>query len=145
MFRCYFCKQITPPKTPKQSVIIAKREKLYPTRRKEAKGGRGGGRFRPREGAVQDQGGKGIEIAQEVAACPACAAKHHEAEVIAAPVPVEVDGMVAASDTAPASEGNASPDTQSGPSNESVPAGESASDAAPAATEAAKAPESAAE
>lgn len=113
MFRCYFCNEITAPKTPRQSVIISKREKNYPTRRREAKGGRGGGgRFRSREGAVQDQGGKGIEIAQEVSACPTCAAKHHEAEVIALPVEtVEVaettaaaPADAAATDAAPAAE-----------------------------------------
>lgn len=80
MFRCYFCQQVTPPKTTKHNVIIAVREKEYPTRRKESK--RGAGRFRGREDAVQDPGGKGNEIAKEVAACPACASKHHEQQTV---------------------------------------------------------------
>ena len=89
MFRCYFCQQITPPKTTKHRVVIATREKQYPTRRRESKGPRG--RFRFREEAVQDRGGEGVEIAQEVAACPACAAKHHEVKNVTPPdaVPVE--------------------------------------------------------
>ncbi len=86
MFRCYFCQQVTPPKTTRHSVVIAIREKDYPTRRKESK--RPGGRFRSREDAVQDRGGKGNEIAKEVYACPTCAEKQHETETIAAPEPV---------------------------------------------------------
>ena len=77
MFRCYFCQQVTPPKTTKHNVIISIREKEYPTRRKESKGGR---RFRSRDDVIQDRGGKGREIAKEVAACPACAAKHQNEE-----------------------------------------------------------------
>ncbi|MGB7346837.1 MAG: hypothetical protein WBD20_21625 [Pirellulaceae bacterium] len=94
MFKCYFCEQITPPKTTRHSVVIELREKKYSTRRRETKrspGGGGRGGFRSREEPVQDRGGKGQEISKEVPACPACAAKHHEAKVIAAEVVVPTD------------------------------------------------------
>ncbi len=73
MFRCHFCNQVTPPGTKKQNVVIATREKTYPSRRSENK--RGGGRFRPRNDSHGDVGGKGVETTQEVPACPVCAAK----------------------------------------------------------------------
>jgi hypothetical protein len=85
MFRCYFCQQVTPPKTTRHTVIIETREKQYSTRRRESKGGRRN--FRSRDEPPQDRGGKGIEISKEVPACPACAAKHHEVTVISAPSP----------------------------------------------------------
>jgi len=94
MFKCYFCEQVTPPKTTRHSVVIELREKRYSTRRRETKrspGGGGRGGFRSREEPVQDRGGKGQEISKEVPACPACAAKHHEAKVIAAEVIVPTD------------------------------------------------------
>lgn len=80
MFRCHFCQQITPPGTKKRYVVIATREKQYPTRRRESQGPRG--RFRSRDDAVQDRGGKGLETAEEVAACPACAEQQHDVKVI---------------------------------------------------------------
>jgi len=83
MFRCYFCEQITPPKTKRHNVVIATRERSYPSRRNESKQPRG--RFRMRETPVQDRGGSGMETAQEVPACPACAAKQHEVETISIP------------------------------------------------------------
>ena len=86
MFKCYFCGEITPPKTTRHSVVIETREKIYSSRRRESKGG-GRGRFRDRDEPVQDRGGKGVEIMTEVAACPACAAKHHEVKTVAAQSP----------------------------------------------------------
>ena len=82
MFRCHFCQQITPPGTKKRYVVIATREKHYPTRRRDSQGPRG--RFRSREDSVQDRGGKGLETAEEVAACPACAEQQHDVKVISA-------------------------------------------------------------
>lgn len=82
MFRCHFCQQITPPGTKKRYVVIATREKQYPTRRREAQRPRG--RFRSRDESVQDRGGKGRETAEEVAACPACADKQHEVRLLSA-------------------------------------------------------------
>ena len=85
MFRCYFCKKITPPKTTRHSVVIEVREKQYSSRRREPK--RGGFRGRDREDSVQDRGGSGTEIMREVDACPECAAKQHDvAKVVAEPV-----------------------------------------------------------
>ena len=78
MFRCYFCQQITPPKTTRHSVVIETREKKYSTRRREPK--RGG--FRNRDDSVQDRGGQGMEIMKEVDACPECAAKQGKPKVI---------------------------------------------------------------
>ena len=80
-------------------VVIEVREKQYSSRRKESKqrGGRGG--FRGREDPVQDRGGRGREIGKEVPACPACAAKQHEAKTIEIPTPPapEVNEETAAS------------------------------------------------
>lgn len=98
MFRCHFCNQVTPPKTTRHTVVIAVREIDYPIRRKESK--RPGGRFRGDE-AVQDRGGKGREIAKEVAACPACAEKNHEAQTVEAATAADVSSAtVPSSETA---------------------------------------------
>lgn len=89
MFRCYFCEQVTAPKTTRHTVVIETRAKQYTTRRKESRGGRGGGGrggFRGREEPVQDRGGSGVEIMKEVSACPACAAKQHEVKQHEEPV-----------------------------------------------------------
>lgn len=88
MFRCHFCEQITPPKTTRHTVVIELREKRYSTRRRESKRGGGRGGFRGREEPVHDRGGRGQEISKEVSACPACAAKAHEAVLIEATGPV---------------------------------------------------------
>lgn len=82
MFRCYFCKQVTPPKTTRHSVVIETRQKEYVTRRREVK--RRG--FGNREDPVQDRGGQGVETIREVDSCPECAAKQQEPrEIPAAP------------------------------------------------------------
>ena len=78
MFRCYFCQQVTPPKTTRHSVVIEVREKKYASRRKEP--GRRGPAYR--QESVQDRGGEGVEIIREVDACPTCAAKQNEARKI---------------------------------------------------------------
>ena len=75
MFRCYFCHQVTPPKTTRHSVVIEARTKQYSARRREAKRRNFRDRDRDRDDSVQDRGGSGIEIIKEVDACPACAAK----------------------------------------------------------------------
>ena len=74
MFRCYFCNQVTPPKTTRHSVVIETREKQYVTQRRESsrRGSRG------REDRVQDRGGQGVETIKEVPACPDCAAKQQQ-------------------------------------------------------------------
>lgn len=77
MFRCYFCNQVTPPKTARHSVVIKTREKKYATQRREPK--RRG--FREREDRVQDRGGQGIETIKEVHACPTCAAQQRTVAV----------------------------------------------------------------
>lgn len=77
MFRCYFCKRVTPPKTTRHSVVIETREKNYVERRREPK--RRG--FRDREESVRDRGGKGIETIREVDACPECAAEQQRQQV----------------------------------------------------------------
>ena len=78
MFRCYFCQQITPPKTTRHNVVIEVREKRYSSRQRERRRGGGGRDFRDRDDFVQDRGGQGVEIMKEVPSCPACAAKQHE-------------------------------------------------------------------
>ncbi len=83
MFRCYFCNQITPPKTTRHSVIVEIREKQYSVRRRAPQ--KRGFRSRDREDPVQDRGGKGCEIIREVDACPACAAKQKESQPVVTP------------------------------------------------------------
>jgi hypothetical protein len=96
MFRCYFCQQVTPPKTTRHTVIIETREKQYSTRRRESKGGGGRRNFRSRDEPPQDRGGKGYETSKEVAACPACAAKHHEVSVIPTAPPASAEAPASA-------------------------------------------------
>ena len=75
MFRCHFCHQVTTPGTKRHSVVVATRTKEYPARRIESR--RPAGRFQTRrDSAGGDPGGKGVETAREVAACPTCAANH---------------------------------------------------------------------
>lgn len=76
MFRCYFCNQITPPKTSRHSVIIEIRKKEYFARRSAPQ--KRGFRPRDRDESVQDRGGEGREIIREVDACPKCAAAQKE-------------------------------------------------------------------
>ena len=75
MFRCYFCGEISPPKTTRHSVVIETRTKRYSERRRQTRRGS----FRDRDSPVQDRGGQGIEITKEVDACPTCASKEHVA------------------------------------------------------------------
>ena len=79
MFRCYFCGQVTPPRTTRHSVIIETREKNYAARGRQPK--RRG--FRDRDEPVPDRGGHGIEITKEVDACPECAAQQHDVTTVA--------------------------------------------------------------
>ncbi len=119
MFRCYFCKQVTPPKTTRHTVIIETREKQYSTRRRESKGGPRRG-FRGRDEPPQDRGGKGIEISKEVPACPACAAKHHDVTVISStPAPAAVaDTPMVVADTAEAVADTVAPGTDNRDQNQ---------------------------
>lgn len=87
MFRCHFCQEVTPPGTKRHTVVVATREKIYPSRHREAK--RSQGRFRSRNEPAGDSGGKGVETKQEVAACPACAAKQTTPVVPTVEVEVE--------------------------------------------------------
>ena len=76
MFRCYFCNQVTPPKTTRHSVIIEIRKKEYSARRRAPQ--KRGFRSRDRDESLQDRGGAGREIIREVDACPQCAATQKE-------------------------------------------------------------------
>ena len=96
MFRCYFCKKITAPKTTRHSVVIETREKTYVSRRRESK--RRG--FRDRNETPEDRGGSGIEIIKEVDACPECAAKHHTPSVVPTPVSPVADETPQVNDAA---------------------------------------------
>lgn len=53
---------------------MATRGKQYPIRKEKSKRG-----FRFSRETVQDRGGQGSEIVEEVAACPACARKQEDA------------------------------------------------------------------
>ena len=91
MFRCYFCNQVTPPKTTRHSVIIEIRKKEYSVRRRAPQ--KRGFRPRDRDDSVQDRGGEGREIIREVDACPQCAAKQKELKPsILSDRPAETDG-----------------------------------------------------
>lgn len=128
MFRCHFCKQVTPPGTKKQNVVIGTREKTYPSRRQETK--RGQGRFRSREAGGGDAGGKGIETTQEVPACPTCADKQIAAaqaaqvaaEKAAAAAPAPEPVAAAAATPAPAAPAAPEPAAAAPEATEPAPA-----------------------
>jgi hypothetical protein len=77
MFRCQLCQCLVPPRTPLQRLVLKKRGKKYPYRsranvivrqRRTDK--------KPRKETVDDPGGEGQEIVQEVMVCPDCAARN---------------------------------------------------------------------
>ena len=82
---------------------MATRGKQYPIRKEKSKRG-----FRFSRETVQDRGGQGSEIVEEVAACPACARKqedavprHEEIGDLAAAEQQESDSAGEASSSAP--------------------------------------------
>lgn len=87
MFRCYFCQQVTPPKTTRHSIVIETREKKYSSRRREPKRRS----FRERDDAVEDRGGQGMEILKEVDACPGCATEQQQRQPVVATITATPD------------------------------------------------------
>ena len=72
MFRCDLCSSVTGPGTPKNKIVVERRDREYPLRPKVhyVPGSDGGkGKW------VDDPGGRGHEIVREIDACPGCAAK----------------------------------------------------------------------
>jgi hypothetical protein len=78
MYRCHFCNRSVAPRTPARRVILAWRTREYPVRPKAfAK--------RTKQGKIEyidDPGGIGWEIAQEVLACASCAGAHQEVQQV---------------------------------------------------------------
>jgi hypothetical protein len=67
MYRCRVCRRIVPARTPLHRLVVKTRTRTYPPRQNA-------NRFY-REGRLKqtdDPGGRGEEIATEIAACPDC-------------------------------------------------------------------------
>lgn len=74
MFRCQLCQCVVPARTPAQHVILERRRKEYPYRSGANTFVRTNESGKRKTCHTDDPGGKGQEIAQEVIACPTCAA-----------------------------------------------------------------------
>jgi hypothetical protein len=71
MFRCQLCGCVVRPRTPARHVVVQRRARKYPAR------GRANLVVRNRKSNhTDDPGGAGSEVAREVLACPACAARN---------------------------------------------------------------------
>jgi hypothetical protein len=71
MYRCEICKQVVPPRTKAYRIPVKTRLRHYPYRKEaipiiDEKGKRK---------LIDDPGGVGYEIVEEVLACPACAGR----------------------------------------------------------------------
>jgi hypothetical protein len=76
MFRCQLCQCVVPPRTPSQRLVVKRRGKEYPYRsRANVVVRRPATDKKPKKVYVDDPGGEGQEIVQEVIVCPACAAR----------------------------------------------------------------------
>jgi len=76
MFRCQKCGQVAPAGAKSERVAVSTRSKVYPSRGQNTERRFGGG-FRGRSQVpkkLQDRGGEGREIVQELMVCPNCAA-----------------------------------------------------------------------
>lgn len=82
MFRCQKCGQVAPAGAKSERVAVSTRAKVYPSRG-QSPDRRGGFRGRPTVSKkLQDRGGEGREIVQELIVCPKCASSvraEHEA------------------------------------------------------------------
>lgn len=86
MYRCKICGKSVAPRTACHKIILVTRDVIYPFRKSDPKRGqivnrpisyvdeKGKKKYR----YPNDSGGRGKEIAMEVAACPNCAHKHEE-------------------------------------------------------------------
>jgi hypothetical protein len=73
VFRCQVCCQVVPSGVPAQRVVVRTRAKKYPYRPEVNRVVRLDRRGKPKVIFVDDPGGVGREIAQELVVCPACA------------------------------------------------------------------------
>ena len=77
MFRCQLCQCIVSPRTPPQRLIVKKRRKKYPYRsRANVIVRQSAPDKKPKKVYLDDPGGEGQEIVQEVIVCPECAARN---------------------------------------------------------------------
>lgn len=67
-FRCQHTGRVMPPGTPSVKVVVAVRPVEHPTRDKADKR-----RVNRKRRVIQDRGGKGTQVAQELTVCPAAA------------------------------------------------------------------------
>jgi len=74
VFTCQLCCRAVPPRTPAQRVVVCTRVKKYPYRPKANRVVRLSENGKPKEVFVDDPGGVGREVVQELVSCPACAA-----------------------------------------------------------------------
>ncbi|MCI0702787.1 MAG: hypothetical protein L0241_17030 [Planctomycetia bacterium] len=75
MFLCQLCGETTPPRTPAARVVVRQRPKQYPFRLHANIFWRLNDEGKRKEHKTNDPGGVGWEIAEEVLACPNCAAR----------------------------------------------------------------------
>ncbi len=76
MFVCQLCGGVVPPRTPAARVVTRRRAKQYPPRPRANHFFQLNNDGKRRERWTDDPGGVGWEIAREVLACPACAARN---------------------------------------------------------------------
>jgi hypothetical protein len=73
MFRCQCCQQVVPAGTPSRCLVIHTRPKNYPYRSRVNRVIRLTDTGKRKEVFIDDPGGTGSEVAQEVTVCPSCA------------------------------------------------------------------------
>jgi hypothetical protein len=76
MFRCDICDKVVPPGTPARHVIAETRDKHYPRRPGAHQAVLLTRNGRRKSKQVDDPGGNGEEIVEELLVCPACAREH---------------------------------------------------------------------
>ncbi|MEX1231563.1 MAG: hypothetical protein WEB58_15045 [Planctomycetaceae bacterium] len=73
MYRCEKCGVLVPPRTPANRLVIETREKHYPYRSKANRVAYIDEKGKHKIDYVDDPGGTGLEIVQELNVCPKCA------------------------------------------------------------------------
>lgn len=76
MFRCQLCQQVVSAGTPSQRLVVQTRSKQYPFRPQSHRVIRLSESGKRKEVWVDDPGGKGQEIVQELLVCPSCSRRN---------------------------------------------------------------------
>lgn len=75
MYRCQICSCVVPPRTPSHRIVVKQRAKKYPYRKEANRVIQVNENGKLKEKKIDDSGGKGQEIAEEIIVCPECASK----------------------------------------------------------------------